>query len=179
MQKQKGFTLIELMIGISILTIILSILFSVFSYSYATNRNQLSKQFIETQEKLIHQILQEEFRNMTTIQLPSKGIKDINKNDDDPFQDTTNQTTCQYSTSSGTHHMREINACFMVTDANGNEIRRTPECIDITRSTLFTASFEDRRYIRVRMFLLDPDNPNYPAVEYQETFFAPNVIRES
>ena len=75
MQKEKGFTLIELMIGISILTIILSILFSIFSYSYATGRNQLSKQFIESQEKLIHQILKEEFRTMTSIQLPAKGIK--------------------------------------------------------------------------------------------------------
>lgn len=178
MNKQKGFTLIELMIGISILTIILSILFSVFSYSYATSRNQISKHFIETQEKLIHQIIQEEFNKMTTISLPAKGIKNINKNSNDPFQDTTIQRTCDYSTLTGNHLMREIGGCFMVTEG-GNEIRRTPECIDMTRSTLFTASFEDRRYIRVRMFLIDPNNPDYPAVEYEETFFAPNVTRES
>ena len=179
MNQQKGFTLIELMIGISILTIILSILFSIFSYSYATSRKQISKQFIDSQEKLIHQILQQEFKNMTAIQLPAKGIKDINKNNDDPFQDTTNQPTCDYITQIEAHHMREVNGCFMVTDENGNEIRRTPECIDTTRSTNFTASFEDRRYIRVRMFLIDPNNPDYDPVEYEETFFAPNVVRES
>lgn len=189
MKNQRGFTLVELMIGIAILSIILTILFSIFSNSYAFSRNQASKQFIESQQKLIYAHLQREFNQIGKFDPNCLPQNNLNFNLPLPFISTDNSQDLIYSydatstTFSGT--IREAGRCLMIRE-NNHEIYRSEECIDPNYRIQFTASYEDNRFIRIKMYLFDPRNPDYQLnpddqesryFPYEITLYAPNAER--
>lgn len=175
MRNQRGLSLIELIVGITILSIVIATLFTLFSTSYKVSAIEKSKLFINSQEKIITFKLNDEINKVQEW----GSIQKINRNETYNWNDIKNEIEFYYINSLGTREKIKIGPlrnCLMIRHelTDSNEPTYTEPCI---RDIRFWADNTDPRYVAIRIIMFDPNNPDFPDYIYQKTFYAQNLQR--